>query len=78
MREQGTIAISKNGTWGFIQADSPARKVYWHLSAVRDGIVLHELDRVEFTAVPNQGGNSCKWKAADIRPIAAAAKGQTA
>jgi cold shock CspA family protein len=74
MRELGTVAISKGGTWGFIQADSPARKVYWHLSAVKDGAVLHDLDRVEFEVVENKGGNSCHWKAVRIVPVAAAAR----
>lgn len=77
MKEQGTVVRSEgNGLWGFIQTDS-RRKVYWHLSDVKDGIVLAEFDRVSCEIVENPRGNSCRYKAVNIEPLSPLMNGGT-
>jgi cold shock CspA family protein len=68
MREQGTVVRSEDGLWGFIQSDS-RRKIYWHLSEVKDSMVLREFDRVSFEIADNPKGNACRFKAISIEPL---------
>jgi cold shock CspA family protein len=70
MRQQGTVVKSSDGNYGFIQSDA-RQKLFWHLSDVKDGAVLHEFDRVSFDVIENKAGNSCRWRAMGIIPIQA-------
>ena len=74
MKEQGTVVRSENGLWGFLQSDS-RRKVYWHLSEVKDAAVLNEFDRVMFEIIENPQGNSCRFKAINIEPLTPGSSG---